>query len=100
MFEPTEAVQVYRDKLRALCQTEYIAIRYMDIAKSVGLSEEDAIVMIAVHALESLRATQEQLLEAKMELPPDAFYIRDEDGTRKLVQYIGPTIAELRAKQA
>lgn len=92
-----DAAKAYREKLQRLCETEYIAKWLTDIAQSIGLSEEDTTVMIAVHALECLKAMQKDLEEAKMELPPDAFYIRDEDGTRKLVRYIGPTIAELRA---
>ena len=73
-------------------------MRLTNMAKTLGLSEEEATVVIAVHALECLKATQQDLVEAKMELPPDAFFIRDEDGTRKLVRYIGPTIQELRAE--
>lgn len=95
-----DAARVYRERLQQLSKTEYIAMRFTDIAKGLGLSEEDAAVMIAVHALECLKTTQQELLEAKMELPPDAFYIREEDGTRKLVRYIGPTIQELRVAAA
>ena len=87
-----EAVSGYREKLRGLCNTEPIAQRCFDMVKSIGLSEDEAAVMIAVHALECLKSTQQALLEAQMELPPDAFYIRNEDGSRSLVRYIGPTI--------
>jgi hypothetical protein len=92
------AVEGYRKRLRELCDTEPIGQRCLDIAKSRGLSEEEATVMIAVHALECLKATQKELMDAMRELPPDAFYVRNEEGERQLVRYIGPTIAELRAE--
>jgi hypothetical protein len=40
----------------------------------------------------TIRALQERLMEA----PPDAMWVCDEKGQRKLIQYIGPTIQELR----
>ena len=94
-----EAASAYRDKLKSLYRSEPIAQRCYDMATTLGLSENDAAVMVAVHALECLKATQLDLADAKMALPPDAFYIREEDGTRKLVRYIGPTLAELRAER-
>ncbi len=89
----------YRNKLWELCRTEPIARRYFDIATSLNMSKEDAAVLIAVHALECLKATQQELSVALMELPPDAFYVKDETGKRSLVRYTGPTIQELRAQK-
>jgi hypothetical protein len=94
------AMTGYRERLAQLCFTEPIAMRLYDMARTIGLGESDTAVLVAVHALECLKATQKELETALMELPPDAFYIRDEDGTRKLVRYIGPTIQELRAEHA
>ena len=36
------------------------------------------------------------LEEALKTTPPDAIFVRDENGERKLMRYIGPTIEELR----
>jgi hypothetical protein len=91
--------KVYRDRFRELCQIEPIAARLYDMSRAIGLSEEDTVVRIAVHALECLKATQQELLEAKLEAPPDAIIVRNEDGSRCLIRYIGPTIQELRKER-
>jgi hypothetical protein len=89
----------YRERLRLLCTTEHVAQRCFDMATVNGFSEDEATVFVAVHALEAMKSTQKSLEDALMELPPDAFYVREEDGTRKLVRYIGPTIQEFRAER-
>jgi hypothetical protein len=88
----------YRERFLLLCQTEHLAQRNFDMATTIGFSEDEATVFVAVHALEALKSTQKSLEDALMEAPPDAFYVRNEDGSRCLVRYIGPTIQELRAQ--
>lgn len=94
-----EILTGYRERLQSLCNAEPFARRSFDMATIVGFSEDEATVLVAVHALECLKSTQKSLEEAHMELPPDAFYVRNEDGSRCLVRYIGPTIQELREQR-
>ena len=100
MNEKRNASKDIEERYKEVCKDSAIAHRAWDVAYAQSLSERDSHRMIIVAALEALDATQKALEQAIMEAPPDAFWVRDENGERCIMRYVGPTLDEIRRSSA
>ena len=84
------------EEMKALICTAWELYDGSDVTYDSITHEESVLA----HYAAGLKAQVEELKKALMEAPPDALWVRDENGERKLYRYIGPTIQELREQKA